>query len=691
MPQTPRCGTTHAGAPAPSGPPTPGRRSTRARDEVIRVPSTARQRVPRLSLTRRYALTSLTGMALVGTALVATASQVLTEHALEDGSHTAAAVARWTAATVPGEAYTTGTLDAGVRSALDAGLDDLDERLVALRLWTVDGTLVYDSAAAHAEGFPDVERLDDAALRGRAAPRVVTHHLVPVAGTVADPVPVLDVYVPVRYGTQVVGAAEVGLDHRATAARQVEALRTLALVATGGLLLLWLVVLRSVRNASRGLERSALENARMALLDSLTGLPNRRMLLDRLDRAVDSAREAGHGVGILLLDVDRFKDINDSLGHDRGDELLVQVAERLLDALRGRDIVARLGGDEFAVLLPVVTGTADAEALAQRVRGVFSRAFVLGGMNVHVATSIGVAVLPDHAEDGSDLMRKADVAMYTAKQHRLGIAVYDAADDESSPARLVLQAELHRALTRRDELTMHYQPKIDLLTGATIGLEALMRWRHPQRGDVAPSVFVPLAEQSGLIDDLTAFALRTVVAQLARWDPRDRLPVAVNLSAHNVTSLDVVELLTGLLAQHGVGPQWLEVEITETAVVSDPGRVVPVLKALSAAGIRVAIDDFGIGSTSFAQLRDLPVDVLKIDRLFIDDLADPASGPRARTVVKAMVDLAHSFGLRVVAEGVEDGGTAATLMALDVDQAQGFWWSPAVAASEALVPTRVPA
>ena len=647
-------------------------------------------RAPRLSLTRRFALTSLAGMLLVGGALVMATSQVLHEHAIEDGVHTAEAVSRWSTGTVPADAYTTGALDEATAAVLGEGLSDLDERLVALRLWTVDGTVVYDSVAVGARGFPDVDRLDDAALRGRPAPRVVTDQRVPVSGTI-EPIPVLDVYVPVTYDGQVVGAAEVALDHRATAARQADAVRTLALVATSGLLVLWLVVLRSVRNASKGLEQSALENARMALLDALTGLPNRRMLLDRLDRAVESAGASGHRVGILLLDVDRFKDINDSLGHDRGDELLVQVSQRLLDAIRGRDIVARLGGDEFAVLLPDVATVADAEALAQRVRGLFAKPYQLGSMSIHVATSIGVAVLPEHAEDGRDLMRKADVAMYTAKQHRLGVAVYDAADDDSSPARLVLQAELHRALTRRDELTMHYQPKVDLVTGATIGLEALMRWRHPTRGDVAPSVFIPLAEQSGLIDDLTAFALRTVVAQIAAWAPHERVPVAVNLSAHTVTSDDVVLLLGGLLAEHGVGPQWLEVEITETAVVADPGRVVPVLRAIAATGVRVAIDDFGIGSTSFAQLRDLPVAVLKIDRLFIDDLADPLSGPRARTVVKAMVDLAHSFGLRVVAEGVEDGGTAATLQALDVDHAQGFWWSPAVAPSEALALRGVPA
>ena len=503
------------------------------------------------------------------------------------------------------------------------------------------------------------------------------------AGTdVASAAPVMDVYVPVTYGGQLVGAAEVMLDHTPTAAAQTAAVRTLGLVAGGGLLLLWLVLYRTVHSASDRLQRSAMDNARMALLDALTGLPNRRMLLDRLDRAVAAARLDRHGVGILLLDIDRFKDVNDSLGHDRGDELLVQVAERLMDTFRGRDLVARLGGDEFAVLLPGVASVADAERLAHRARAVFTAPFRLGEMNVHVGTSIGVATLPEHAADASDLMRKADVAMYTAKQHRLGVAVYDLADDDSSPARLVLQAELHRALTRPGELSMQYQPKVDLTTGATVGLEALMRWRHPTRGAVEPSTFIPLAEQSGLIDDLTHFALRTVTEQLSRWASDERLPVAVNLSGHVVASTEIVDTITRLLLEHDLGPEWLEVEITETVLVTDPGRVVPVLQRLVDAGIRVAIDDFGIGSTSISQLRDLPVETLKIDRLFIEDLHTDADSRRAASVIKAMVDLAHSFGMQVIAEGVEDGRTAATLLSLDVDQAQGYWYSPAVPATE---------
>ncbi len=638
----------------------------------------------RMSLSRRFVLISLIGISLVGFGVVYATARALQEQAVAEGTATAQSLASWTLPVVPVDAYVLGQLPTEDADALAVVVDRMDSRLISLRLWTTDGNVLFDSTSSTLSGFPDVDRLDAAALRGRSVAKINRHLTSPdTVGTSTTPT-VLNVYVPVRYDGQLVGAAEIALDQTAAAAGQAVAVRDIGLAAALGLLLLWLVLFRTVHNASVNLQASAMDNARMALLDALTGLPNRRMLLDRLQRAVDNVDHDGRGVGILLLDLDRFKEINDSLGHDRGDELLVQVAERLQGVFRGRDLVARLGGDEFAVLLPGLVELADAEALAHRARAVFTEPFVLGPVTVHVATSIGVAVLPDHADDANSLMRKADIAMYTAKQHRLGVSVYDRADDGSSPARLVLQGELHASLSRPGELAVHYQPKIDLATGRTAGFEALVRWHHPTRGAVAPSIFIPLAEQSGLIDDLTEVVLRTVVEQLAAWHPAERLPIAVNLSAHSVVNLEIVHRIVGLLEEHDVAAEHLHVEITETALVADPGRVVPVLHALSAAGIRVAIDDFGIGSTSIAQLRDLPVDVLKIDQLFVADIRNDADSARAESVVHAMVDLAHSFGLIVVAEGVEDGVTAACLRTLDVDQAQGFWYSAAVPAAEAL-------
>ena len=641
----------------------------------------------RLTLSRRFALISLLGIAIVATGVVVATAQVMRQQSISEGARSAETLTDWVAPMVPMEAFQTGVLDDARRAALAEATARLDGSVLSLRLWNVDGIMLFDSASDSTSAFPNSDQLESAAIMGEAAARIGTHVAAAGEGEVGSTRTALDVYVPVRAGGHLVGAAEVTFDHTPAADTQARAVRTIALAAAIGLLLLWLVLYRTVHTASQNLQRSAMDNARMALLDSLTGLPNRRMLLLRLERAVNAAHRGGPGVGVLLLDIDRFKDINDTLGHDRGDDLLQQAADRLQATFRGRDLVARLGGDEFAVLLAVDT-PAEAENLAYRARAVFGEPFVLGGLAVHVATSIGVAVLPDHANDVRGLMRKADIAMYAAKQHRLGVALYDVAADGSSPSRLVLQGELYESLSRPGELTVHYQPKIDLVTGTTVGLEALVRWRHPTRGWIGPCVFIPIAEQSGLIDEVTDFVLRAVVTQLARWPREDRLPIAVNLSAHTAANPEIVTTIKTLLREHGVDPEHLQVEITETALVADRTRVVPVLEALDAAGVRVAIDDFGIGQTSIAQLRDLPVNVLKIDQLFVADLADEKHGDRARSVIKAMVDLAHSFGLQVVAEGVEDGTTAAHLRSLDVDQAQGFWYSRAVPAEDVVLRQR---
>jgi len=679
------------------------------------VPSSAARR--RWSLTRYFAVVSVVAMAALGCALVWVTSNVMRGQALRDGTASAETLTAYTVGSVPSDAFADGLVSPEEEATIDNAANGFGDRLVEVRLWSATGLLMYSSTTGARPGFPDNDRFAHVQRSGAADAEVLVDlrdHDVPGDGASAMQRQVLDVYVPVRasdtagprttdaaaadgtaaagdtpaaapHPDEVVGAAEILLDHTASEAALSDAVRTVGLVVGGGLVALWLLLFRTVFTTSRRLQSTALENARLALLDSLTGLPNRRLLAERMRRTVTAAHEDGSRVGLVLLDIDRFKDINDSLGHDRGDELLEQVAERLRGALRDEDVVARLGGDEFAILLPDVRSVANAERLARRVRNLFVPPFTLGELSLHVETSVGVACLPDHAHDPSSLMRTADVAMYAAKHHRTGVSVYSADEDDSSPARLVLLGDLHHALdTDTDaepQLEMHYQPKVDLNSGKIVGLEALMRWRHPTRGILAPGTFIPLAEQSGLIHDVTRFALSQAVAQLALWRAEGRVtPVAVNLSAHDVTSSSVVDFIERLLERHGVPPELLEVEITETALVADPSRVVPVLKRLGSIGVKVAIDDFGIGNTSIAQLRDLPVDELKIDRLFVSDLRD---GGRAgsEVVVQAMVDLAHSFDLRVVAEGVEDQETATALRRLGVDQAQGFWYSPAVPAA----------
>jgi len=654
----------------------------------------------RWSLTRYFAFVSILAMAALGCALVWVTSTVMRQQAIDDGIASAESVMSYAARSLPADAFVTGQLTDEQEAAVDDAIAGFgDQRLRDLRLWSAAGSLLY-SKAGESSGFPDTTR-NQAAQRGDANAEVIVDvRSSTEAEQPGEQTQVLDVYVPVTVEdtdpsgaappgatqTTVVGTAEVMLDHTESAATLASAVAKVALVVAGGLVALWLLLFRTVWTTSKNLQAKALENARLALLDSLTGLPNRRLLAERMQHTVAEAQSTGGRLGMVLLDIDRFKDINDSLGHDHGDELLEQVATRLRQALRDEDIVARLGGDEFAILLTDVRSVADAERLARRVRDLFVPPFQLGEMSLHVETSVGVACLPDHAADASSLMRTADVAMYSAKHHRTGVATYSPDEDHSSPARLVLLGDLHRALDPADDeprtLEMHYQPKVDLDTGRIVGLEALMRWRHPTQGLLAPSVFIPLAEQSGIIHRLTRYALTESVKQLAAWLVEGRsTPVAVNLSAHDVTSTRVVEVIEELLAEHDVPAALLEVEITETALVADPSRVVPVLERLAALGVRVAIDDFGIGNTSIAQLRDLPVAELKIDRLFVADLGD-GGRESAHVVVQAMVDLAHSFGLSVVAEGVEDEIAAAVLRRLSVDQAQGFLYSPAIPADE---------
>jgi diguanylate cyclase len=662
----------------------------------------------RWSPTRYFVVVSVVAILALGGALIEVASSVMGQQSMRDGTSSAVSVETFAVGPLAAEVFGTAVLTPDQTATVRTSTAGFSTRLVDLRLWSTDGLLMY-SSTDDTTGFPDGARIDHVKRTGQPDARVITdvrgvHGSTGARGTEQQ---VLDVYVPVHVGdtagategehlqrNAVIGVAEVMLDHADSAAALRHAVRTVSLVVACGLVLLWLLLFRAVQTTSKRLQSTAMENARLALLDSLTGLPNRRLLNDRMRRAIEEAEHDGTRVGLVLLDIDRFKDINDSLGHDRGDELLEQVAARLRSALREDDIVARLGGDEFAILLPDVRSVQNAERLAERVRTLFVPPFSLGEMPLHVDTSIGVACLPDHARDASSLMRMADVAMYAAKHHRTGVAVYSPDEDDSSPSRLVLLGDLHRALDApgRDEpeLAMHYQPKIDLRTGRTVGYEALMRWNHPARGMLMPGTFITLAEQSGLIHDVTRFALREVVVQLAQWREEGvALPVAVNLSAHDVASAHVADVIEELLAQHAVPAELLEVEITETALVADRSRVVPVLERLGGLGVRVAIDDFGIGNTSISQLRDMPVDTLKIDRLFVADLAE-GGRDGSEVVVQAMVDLAHSFELRVIAEGVEDRATAEVLQRLGVDEAQGWLYAHALPAADLTIEPGVP-
>jgi diguanylate cyclase (GGDEF)-like protein/PAS domain S-box-containing protein len=428
-------------------------------------------------------------------------------------------------------------------------------------------------------------------------------------------------------------------------------------------------------------ERKQLERAltSQAFTDQLTGLPNRALLRDRAQQALRLAGRQGVTAALLLLDLDRFKEVNDTLGHHHGDLLLQQVAERLHGSLRGSDTVARLGGDEFAVLLPQIAGVQEATVVADKLSAAIEAPFAVDGLSLDVDVSIGVAVYPDHASDPNELLQRADVAMYAAKATHAAYTIYDPSLDQHNPRRLGLLGQLRRALAA-GELVVHYQPKADVRSGRILGVEALVRWQHPEHGLLGPGEFVPLAETTGLIRPLTAHVLHAALRQCRAWQDAGReLSVAVNLSTRCLLDLTLPDQITALLEDSGVAPQRLVLEITESAIMTDPTRALEILNRLHVLGVQLAIDDFGTGYSSMAYLKSLPVDELKVDRSFVTHLRDNQSDA---VIVRSTVDLGHNLGLRVVAEGVEDQATWQELATLGCDSVQGYYLARPMSAAE---------
>ena len=407
-----------------------------------------------------------------------------------------------------------------------------------------------------------------------------------------------------------------------------------------------------------------------ALHDPLTGLPNRTLLADRTDQAIGHADRDRNATALLLLDLDRFKEVNDTLGHHRGDQLLIQVAERLRAQLRQVDTVARLGGDEFAVLLPRIADARGAVAVARKLGVALAEPFMLDGLSLEVEASIGVAVYPAHGTDAVELMQHADIAMYLAKQTHVGFVLFDpATHDQHNPMRLTLLGELRRAIDQ-GQLLLHYQPKVDAHTGRILGVEELVRWQHPSQGLIPPSEFIPLAERTGLIGPLTDYVLDAALHQCRDWRRAGHdLSVAVNVSTRRLLDLSFPDTVAAILAAREVPAELLIIEITESAIMADPTHALQVLNRLNGMGVQIAIDDFGTGYSSMEYLKSLPVQELKVDRSFVGQMT---SNDRDAVIVRSTVDLGRNLGLRVVAEGVEDGATWEQLDALGCDAIQGY-------------------
>ena len=547
------------------------------------------------------------------------------------------------------------------------------DHVLGTTVWTVDGTVVFSTAPAIVGQHEDLPASALEALNGEPASMLADGSRVrsdsyDLAAHADEQVLVVDVPLSLFGDEQPEVIIEIAMTYTETQA----AIRRDTTVVFGwlavGLLALYLALFRLVATASRRLRAQSETNRELAEHDALTGLANRTLLHDRAAVAITDARHHGGSLAILLLDLDRFKEINDTLGHHHGDMLLRLVGPRLESVLGEDDTVARLGGDEFVVLLHDVASPEAARAVADRLLAALDEPFPVDGLDLDVGGSLGIAVSPEHGADFETLLQHADVAMYAAKSSQSGVCVYDPDHDLNSPARLSLLGELRRGI-EDGQLVLHFQPQADVDTGAVVGVEALVRWEHPTHGLLSPDAFIPLAESTSLIRPLTLAVLDEALAFVKRMraDGHD-ITVAVNLSAHSLIDPDLTDDVDGALDRHGLPGEVLVLEITESSVMTDRERARATLVRLAELGVALSIDDFGTGYSSLAYLHRLPVDELKIDRTFVGDLDAASNG----AIVTASIDIARALGLRVVAEGVEDQETWDRLAALGCEVVQGY-------------------
>jgi diguanylate cyclase (GGDEF)-like protein len=488
--------------------------------------------------------------------------------------------------------------------------------------------------------------------------------------------------------------------HKAEVTERLAHTRTLAIVLPGAILLLTFVfaayssreigkIERRLMDTQTDLEQT-LDQVReqrealrfMAHHDALTHLPNRVLLLERMEQMCSRAAASGTAAAVLFIDLDRFKEVNDSLGHDRGDELLITVSKRLRANIRPEDTLARLGGDEFVVLLQGMTSPAAAGAIAQQLITAMQAPIAVDETTLYITTSIGISVYPADGAEAGTLLRNADSAMYRAKKDgRNTYRFYSTDMTAAAMERIALDANMRRAL-ERDEFVLHYQPQYELASNRLIGLEALIRWQHPEHGLVSPARFIPFAEETGLIVPIGTWVLRAACEQAVRWRESGVEPgrIAVNLSERQLHQADFFDVLRGLLAATGCRPEWLELEITEGFLITDPERSIRVLKGIGELGIQISIDDFGTGYSSLAYLKRLPIDRLKLDQSFVRGIPADAEDT---AIVRAIIALGKEMGLTVIAEGVETAEQRAFLRKEGCAEAQGYLLGRPMPAEEA--------
>jgi diguanylate cyclase (GGDEF)-like protein len=556
----------------------------------------------------------------------------------------------------------TGSVSAGRRRELDRLFKArvLDAETLAASIVTARGGVVYSTNDLGRSRPVNREELSGA-LTGTVASEVVS------LASGSSSKRVLRTYAPFRLTNGAKGAVVVDKDYAAIASAARRAAITVAAVLEAVLIALWLCLIPVMRTVTRRIHRQLDTIAHMALHDDLTGLPNRTQLEAQLEQLLDRARTQ-KPFAVFFIDLDRFKEVNDTLGHDRGNDLLMEISKRLKATLQPGELVARLGGDEFAVVSERALDDDAALALANRLRDEIAEMFDLAGISIEPQASIGVAFAPRHGTTRDELLRCADIAMYAAK--RSGAAqVFTPEMDDHSPVRLALTGELRRALERR-ELVVYYQPQVDLRRGDVRSAEALVRWNHPTRGLLEPGAFLDAIDHSGLTRRLTRYVLEESLHQLRLWrEAGYELRLAVNVSPRDLADARFPEELAQALDEYGIEPSALEVEITEDVLLLDSVRTGKRLEKIVERGVRIAIDDFGVGYSSLGQLKNLPAQVLKIDQSFI---AGMASDRRDVAIVRSTIALAHDLGLEVVAEGVETGEHLTELLAAGCDVGQGF-------------------
>jgi diguanylate cyclase (GGDEF)-like protein len=575
---------------------------------------------------------------------------------------------------------------AGIEEAVDEAAEEFgteNHELAAfdpieLKIFDADRTIVYHSENPELVGQTSRSGELRASLDGYVVSGFA-HSADDSASSEQGDHQLLEVYVPLQYDgdDRPAGVIELYLPYAPVAAAVREDVRTLTITLAVALAAFYAVVFRLIASASAKLRRqreqlvsSAERGRHQATHDALTGLPNWELLRDRMVQALARAKRNDGEVALLLIDLDRFKEINDTLGHTYGDRLLRQVGPRLESVLRDGDTVARLGGDEFAVLLPDVEGITEAQTVAERLRESLHRAFDVDGVVLDVEASIGIVLSPWHGTDTEELLRNADIAMYAAKALKGAAVVFEPEEHATAPNRLTVLGDLRRALDTDDELFLHYQPKVTLDGERIEGVEALLRWQHPTQGAIPPGDFIPVAEGTGIIVRLTERVLGLSLAQQRAWlDAGHSVPVAVNLSTRCLLDAGLPDLVQRLLAEYRVPAALLRLEVTESAVMGDAARCMEVLQRLHDLGVRLSIDDFGTGYSSMAYLRRLPVDELKIDRSFVLGMC---TTQQDAVLVRTAIDLGHNLGLTVVAEGVEGIEHVDALRTLGCDIAQGY-------------------